>query len=562
MKSQFRNTKVAFYFEKIKKPVFILKKMFASICRIRTKCYICPIVGSTPRLPCLLTLPKTIMPFETSFTPVIFTVFANPKNDLGSLNAEVNGIQDALIETSGIKHVARIDTDTKAYFDFLQRLENQICVFHYGGHSRDATLSLQNANTLFAPIADELLARNHNSLVLVFLNGCSTHTHLHTLLASKLPIVIATSAVINDKMAMDFSVRFYQNFANGDTVLRAYESAYRYIATNNDYLKIFTYTPEPPHFLFSQMDAVEDTEDVFPWGLYVNDVALSEEERKAVLNTTIQTLRSPKSSPDSLKAKFGVVGATPSLPTAQPQEAKQSEEDLKKALLKFNFSTQEQLVKTYLQQDKLAILGLKNTTKEEARLLFHLLTDRLLEQEKENVVLPVYTISAKNLVKDNILDFVDNCNSARRKNVFFCLKVEAQVPPAFLQEILKYIKDNYTQPNNLCLVFLLADNKFLKEDIVVVPPSAHEVLEGQSDEALFAWLDKTQKDFLDWAQVYFPAMTTSPAICQEYIAQFDSYETYNETDNRYAFHLLKHFMEKQGYALNIGENLQIELKTI
>jgi hypothetical protein len=382
------------------------------------------------------------------------------------------------------------------------------------------------------------------------------------LLASKLPITIATSAVINDKMATDFSVRFYQNFAKGDTILRAYESAYRYIATHNDYLKIFDYAPEPPQFLFSQMDEAEDTEDVFPWGLYVNDVALSEAERKAVLNTTIQTLRSPKSSPDSLKAKFGMVGATPSLPTAQPQEAKQSEEDLKKALLKFNFSAQEQLVKTYLQQDKLAIVGLKSTTKEEARLLFHLLTDRLREQEKENVVLPPYTISAKNLVKDNILDFVDNCNTARRKNVFFCLKVEAQVPPAFLQEILQYIKENYTQPNNLCLVFLLADNKFLKEDIVVVPHSAHEVFEEQSDEALFAWLAKTQQDFLEWVRTCYPTSADSQHICQEYIAQFDSYTTYSETDNRYAFHLLKYFMEKQGYALEISENLQIELKTI
>ncbi|HRI60578.1 MAG TPA: hypothetical protein PK228_12660, partial [Saprospiraceae bacterium] len=108
-------------------------------------------------------------------TPVIFTAFANPHGDLANLTREQNGIQDALgpLEAAGkLKHLLRTDTDLNAFFDFLQRWKNQLVIFHYAGHANSEALSLQNAPTFFKPLAEELLARNPESLQLVFLNGC------------------------------------------------------------------------------------------------------------------------------------------------------------------------------------------------------------------------------------------------------------------------------------------------------------------------------------------------------------------------------------------------------
>ena len=203
-----------------------------------------------------------LMPPQPDELPVIFTAFANPKGDLQSLNDELNGIQDAFLRIKGIRHEHRIDTNLDAYFDFLQRFKNQIRIFHYGGHANSEVLSLQNANTLFSPIANELIGRNKASLQLVFLNGCSTYSHVKTLFKGNVPAVIATSAAVPDKTAMIFAVRFYKNLANGDDILEAYASATNYALGTNE--------PNEPT-RWAEIIGSENNTNEFPWGLYVGE---------------------------------------------------------------------------------------------------------------------------------------------------------------------------------------------------------------------------------------------------------------------------------------------------
>lgn len=210
--------------------------------------------------------------------PVIFTAFANPKGDLVNLTKEQNGIQDILmplVRSGKIKnHLVRTDTDMDAYFDFMREWENQICIFHYAGHANSEGITLQNAHTFFEPLARELTIRNQDVLQLVFLNGCSTYSHIKILFDLGVKAVIATAVSINDDLAMHFAMRFYKNLAAGDTLDRAYQSAANYIKGKHTSEKRFQYfgrTIRDINIPGFQEDPPEGSNAaVFPWGLYVN----------------------------------------------------------------------------------------------------------------------------------------------------------------------------------------------------------------------------------------------------------------------------------------------------
>lgn len=207
----------------------------------------------------------------TPSLPVIFTAFANPNGDLANLTLEQNGIQDALgpLEAKGkIKHLIRTDTDLDAYFDFLQRWKNQIVIFHYGGHANSEALLLQNVKTFFKPLAEELLHRNAESLQLVFLNGCSTFGHVQTLFDLGVPVVIASSAPIDDKGAMQLATRFYGNLAQGDGIETAYKSAANYVKGSSTEAR-FRNLGDIQSWRAIGFREKESAE--FPWGLYVRD---------------------------------------------------------------------------------------------------------------------------------------------------------------------------------------------------------------------------------------------------------------------------------------------------
>lgn len=211
-----------------------------------------------------------------SAASVVFTAFANPRGDLHNLTQEQNGIQDVLhdLERQGKvkKHLIRTDTDLDAYFDFLRSWKNEVSIFHYGGHANSEGLTLQNAHTFFEPLAKELVERNPDSLVLVFLNGCSTRQHVDTLFALGVKAVIATSVSIADDLATRFAVRFYENLAKQDALETAYTSAANYAkgSRNDTQLRHFGTVLRG----LALRSAADESASNFPWALYVQDEAV------------------------------------------------------------------------------------------------------------------------------------------------------------------------------------------------------------------------------------------------------------------------------------------------
>lgn len=213
------------------------------------------------------------MDLRTTNKPVIFTGFANPRGDLENLNREQNGIQKALtkLESKGAikNHWQRNEMGHKDYFNAIQDWANQVAIFHFGGHANSQGLRLQDMATFFEPLAKELVARNRESLQLVFLNGCSTETHVKTLFDLGVKAVIATSTNVSDNLAAELAIRFYENLANGDNIKTAFKSSTSYIKARSDSFS-FEIIDDPIEYRASI--PVDDSQmSGSHWGLHVRD---------------------------------------------------------------------------------------------------------------------------------------------------------------------------------------------------------------------------------------------------------------------------------------------------
>jgi hypothetical protein len=75
-------------------------------------------------------------------------------------------------------------------------------------------------------------------LKLVFLNGCSTKGQVEALLSRGVPIVIATSAPVNDQKAGQFSTAFFKSLNNQSTIKEAFDAAKGALLTDNPNVEI------------------------------------------------------------------------------------------------------------------------------------------------------------------------------------------------------------------------------------------------------------------------------------------------------------------------------------
>lgn len=112
---------------------------------------------------------------------------------------------------------------------FLQDVEQDIRVFHYSGHAGGKGVELWNvdSNGNSLAYAKDLAAYigSMNRVKMAVLNGCSTMEQIQYFAQAGIPIVIATSRPIEDKIAQAFTGYFYEHLLAGKTVLEAFTQA-------------------------------------------------------------------------------------------------------------------------------------------------------------------------------------------------------------------------------------------------------------------------------------------------------------------------------------------------
>lgn len=170
---------------------------------------------------------------------VIFLAYANnPNTPLPSLREEADGVYRLLSPRALQQHyLLHRDAyaDITKIAEYLTLYREYITVFHYGGHADHTSLLLEQETAHAGGIAH--LLGQCPRLQLVVLNGCSTRGQVEALLAQGVPVVVATSADVNDKKATQFALRFYQALADHASIQTAFDLAIGEIMTRDAGLK-------------------------------------------------------------------------------------------------------------------------------------------------------------------------------------------------------------------------------------------------------------------------------------------------------------------------------------
>lgn len=198
----------------------------------------------------------------------IFLAFANnPDNRLPTLAQEDDQVYALLSRRAAQQHFTLhrdSSATTRKIAEFLILYRDSISVFLYSGHAEQDALLLEDESASAEGVA-QLLGQCPN-LKLIILNGCSTAGQVAKLLQlPNNPIVIATSAPVNDFAATQFSTRFFQALSEQfDTIGNAFQAGLgaaqltSQAATRAGRQQLTTHDPKEP-----------------VWGIYYNPAAES-----------------------------------------------------------------------------------------------------------------------------------------------------------------------------------------------------------------------------------------------------------------------------------------------
>ena len=209
--------------------------------------------------------------------PTIILAFADYRTDrqqhLRELDEEQYGILQALRPAvkAGLCTLETIPgANARKIAAAFQEAAGPVVAFHFAGHADGYGLMIDDG----AP--REGLAAflgKQQDLRLVFLNACATQGHVGELHRAGVPLVIATSSAILDRVARDLAVSFYEQLSKGKSLQSAF-SAYesRHLLSQTPYDELIR---EDARGL--QLRAQEP----FPWKMHVRAGA------EAVLDWTL-----------------------------------------------------------------------------------------------------------------------------------------------------------------------------------------------------------------------------------------------------------------------------------
>ena len=163
----------------------------------------------------------------------LYLCFANQDaNPLPSLRDEQRNIKQALLKGASSGHFYVLEeafASPSTMVNALQQIRPNLTIFHFSGHAGRDQLEMGSAAAYAEGIA-QLLSKCPQ-LQLVLLNGCSTLGQVAALHEAGVPLVIATSAPIDDLKAGTFGARFYRALSENQSIRQAYELAKAEIMT-------------------------------------------------------------------------------------------------------------------------------------------------------------------------------------------------------------------------------------------------------------------------------------------------------------------------------------------
>jgi hypothetical protein len=210
-----------------------------------------------------------------TMTPIIILAFANDKDAyLQMIVKESKSIYNTLLNHNDkgfIKLYREENTSITDIFNYFYRYNDEIFIFHYGGHASGTHLQLETMKG-GSQMADarglaQLMGRQ-KELRLVFLNGCATRRQVALLHDAGVRAVIATSVPIDDKSATEFSEHFYKSLANRFTIKEAFNNARNFMVTT------YGTTRQIKEYKYRDVNWAgmkKNGKKEMAWGLYVHE---------------------------------------------------------------------------------------------------------------------------------------------------------------------------------------------------------------------------------------------------------------------------------------------------
>ena len=236
-------------------------------------------------------------------TPVIYTAFSNDRdNYLPFIKQERKNISRSfrrLAKQGNVVHLSEGGSSTEDVFEIFREYNQQINIFHYGGHAGGSHLDLEteeggSQKAYVQGLA--LLLGEQKSLKLVFLNGCATREQVDVLLENGVPSVIATSVQVQDRMATLFATQFYANLSDHNSISESFDRASAFISTKYKEGKdIVRYTGlkrwmyDKPASEYWGLYVNEDAENILDWRIpRLNQTQLQDRKNREVLLNKIR----------------------------------------------------------------------------------------------------------------------------------------------------------------------------------------------------------------------------------------------------------------------------------
>lgn len=145
---------------------------------------------------------------------------------------------------------------------FLQDSNKDFRIFHYSGHAGGEGIELWNTDASGNSLAyaQDLAAYigSMKTVKMVVLNGCSTMEQIQHFTQAGVPIVVATSRPVQDKIAQAFSSHFYAHLLAGDNLLDAFTKTNHLIGADSDLQTLVQ------QFRGPQFEEVEETPQKLP----------------------------------------------------------------------------------------------------------------------------------------------------------------------------------------------------------------------------------------------------------------------------------------------------------
>ncbi|HMQ59771.1 MAG TPA: CHAT domain-containing protein [Flavilitoribacter sp.] len=195
---------------------------------------------------------------------ILFLTFANSKEQpLETLTEEYSTLNKILSPRALRQHflswaISHATLDEIAYY--LTLFRDRLSLFLYSGHAGRDMLITENGESRSGGIAH--LLGQCARLKVVILNGCSTAGQVEALHHAGIPLVIATSAQIDDGLATRFSTRLFQSLEAGLNIGDSFEQAIGETLAVRDVLVTRGFDLQP-----------SDQRDLPVWGVFPNPAA-------------------------------------------------------------------------------------------------------------------------------------------------------------------------------------------------------------------------------------------------------------------------------------------------